>query len=148
MRMFYRFRHATQWYEFECPGLIQRDVFLKCLQEKHKVPRILMEDPVEYIRPWTRIVVRRVPPHWKPQPKIENKTPNEPEAATILYDIDAEFGPDPYTAEPSKPAAKPAKAPKPLGTSTQRRTPRPHPYWHMLYPSFTPMYWHTPFYYQ
>lgn len=106
-QVFYRFHHSTTWYTFECPGMMQRDQFLRCLQEKHQLRRIIMEDTMQFVRPWTRVILRHVPPHWIPKQPKQPKQPTKTcslEVNVNVYNIDVEFGPDPYDQprEPKK----------------------------------------------
>lgn len=90
----YKFRHSTTWYTIECPGMLRADQFLRYLQEKHKLRRLIMEEPMEFIRPSTRVILRHVHPSWKPTPQ-PTPQPQKEMHRPAAFDIDAEFGPDP-----------------------------------------------------
>lgn len=81
--------------------------------QRHRMKKIVIESQStmgDILRPYTWLVLRHVPHHWKPSPRVLPLPPN-PVVPAPTIDIDTEFGPDPF-ATPVRPRFSPLECKK------------------------------------
>ena len=89
----------------EIGGMVKTEDFARWVCTKHRMERIVVETPEQYVRPNMWVVLRRVPRYYRlpPPPKPVSAPVEKTECYNIENDMESEFGPDPMSQRPEKP---------------------------------------------